>query len=67
MKKNGIAMLMALGVGLAAGFGMAFMPSTAEANAPEFTQAICERNSDCDHFCGEGYGHCIRGMYCACM
>ncbi|WP_426755733.1 hypothetical protein [Myxococcus sp. Y35] len=67
MKKSGIAMLTALGVGLAAGFGMAFMPSTAEAGAHEVSQAVCQRNSDCDYFCGEGYGHCIRGMYCACM
>ncbi|MFP2962054.1 hypothetical protein ACLEPN_30795 [Myxococcus sp. 1LA] len=67
MKKNGIAMLMALGLGLTAGFGMAFMPSTAEAGAPELTQSVCERNSDCDYFCGEGFGHCIRGVYCACM
>lgn len=69
MKKSGIAMLMALGVGLAAGFGMAFTPSTAGTGAMEVTQAIpvCERNSDCDHFCGPGQGHCIQGRYCACM
>ncbi|ATB51159.1 hypothetical protein [Corallococcus macrosporus] len=68
MTKNGIAMLAALGVGLAAGFGMAFMPSTAEANAPELKQAVCRTNSDCDYTCGgEGFGHCIRGLYCACM
>ncbi|MFP2909949.1 hypothetical protein ACLESD_33900 [Pyxidicoccus sp. 3LFB2] len=68
MKKNRIAMLTALGVGLAAGFGMVFIPSTAQADAHELTQAICVRNSDCDYVCGgEGFGHCIRGTYCACM
>jgi len=67
MKKNGFAMLMVLGVGLAAGFGMAFKPSTAVAEAPALTQTVCQSNSDCDYYCGEGMGHCVRGRYCACM